>query len=51
MKQDNEHRPAYLRLYERLRGEIVRGDYPFGARMPSKRQLAEDRLMRLRTSP
>ena len=25
MKQDNEHRPAYLRLYERLRGEIVRG--------------------------
>ena len=41
MKQDNEHRPAYLRLYERLRVEIVRGDYPFGARMPSKRQLAE----------
>ena len=35
MKQDNEHRPAYLRLYERLRGEIVRGDYPFGARMPA----------------
>ena len=23
MKQDNEHRPAYLRLYERLRGEIT----------------------------
>ena len=42
MKQDNEHRPAYLRLYERLRVEIVRGDYPFGARMPSKRQLAEE---------
>ena len=42
MKQDNEHRPAYLRLYERLRGEIVRGDYLFGARMPSKRQLAEE---------
>ena len=42
MNQDNEHRPAYLRLYERLRGEIVRGDYPFGARMPSKRQLAEE---------
>ena len=42
MKQDNEHRPAYLRLYERLRVEIVSGDYPFGARMPSKRQLAEE---------
>lgn len=42
MKRENEHRPEYLRLYERLRGEIVRGDYPFGARMPSKRQLAEE---------
>ena len=42
MKRENEHSPAYLRLYERLRGEIVCGDYPFGTRMPSKRQLAEE---------
>ncbi len=34
--------PAYLRLYERLRREIVGGSYPFGSRMPSKRQLAEE---------
>ena len=34
--------PAYLQLYERLRGEIIDGSWPFGARMPSKRQLAEE---------
>ena len=34
--------PAYLRLYERLRREIVGGSYPYGSRMPSKRQLAEE---------
>ena len=34
--------PAYLALYERLRREIIAGDYPFGSRMPSKRQLAEE---------
>ena len=39
---ENSHRPAYLRLYENLRGAIVRGAYPFGTKMSSKRQLAED---------
>ena len=34
--------PAYLALYERLRREIIAGDYPCGSRMPSKRQLAEE---------
>ena len=34
--------PAYLRLYERLRQEIIDGSWPFGARMPSKRQLSEE---------
>ena len=34
--------PAYLALYERLREGIIAGDYPFGAKMPSKRQLAEE---------
>ena len=34
--------PAYLTLYERLRGEIIAGDYPYGAKLPSKRQLAEE---------
>ena len=34
--------PAYLRLYERLRQEIIAGDYPYGKRLPSKRQLSEE---------
>lgn len=42
MEQAEKKRPAYLRLYERLRREIIDGDYPYGARMPSKRQLAEE---------
>ena len=31
---------AYLRLYKRLRGEIVSGALPAGSRLPSKRTLA-----------
>ena len=33
--------PAYLRIYERLRQDIVAGEYPYGARLPGKRALAE----------
>ena len=33
---------AYLQLYHRLRSDIVSGAYPFGSRLPSKRQLAGD---------
>ncbi len=32
---------AYLRLYHRLRNEIVAGVYPNGSKLPSKRLLAE----------
>ncbi len=35
-------RRAYLQLYHRLREDIVSGAYPFGSRLPSKRQLADD---------
>lgn len=38
-KQKNT--PAYLRLYEQLRGGIVENIYPIGSRLPSKRALAE----------
>ena len=34
--------PAYLTLYERLRAQIIAGDYPYGTKLPSKRQLAEE---------
>lgn len=35
-------RPAYLQLYEQLRGDIVSGVYPHGVRLPSKRLLSEE---------
>ena len=39
----NDKKPEYLKLYELLRDEITRGDWPFGARLPSRRQVALDR--------
>lgn len=33
----------YLKLYEELRGEIVRGAWPYGTRLPSRRQIAQER--------
>lgn len=41
--------PAYLRLYRRLRDEIVAGAYPFGGRLPSKRTCAEENGLSLIT--
>ncbi len=40
--ESSQSRPAYLRLYERLRQDIISGSFPTMARMPSKRQLAEE---------
>lgn len=34
--------PAYLQLYDTLRRRIIAGDYPYGTRLSSKRQLAEE---------
>ena len=34
-------RPAYEQLYQKLRQEIVSGEYAYGARLPGKRSLAE----------
>ena len=36
-------KPEYLKLYEWLRDEIIRGAWPAGARLPSRRQIALDR--------
>ncbi len=36
-------KPEYLKLYEFLRDEIARGAWPFGAKLPSRRQVALDR--------
>ena len=34
---------AYLQLYAALREEILKGVWPFGARLPSRRQMARER--------
>ena len=33
---------AYLQLYEQLRNDIIGGAYAYGAKLPSKRLLAEE---------
>ena len=40
--KNDTSKPAYLLLYEALRDDIVRGIYPSGVRLPSKRVLAEE---------
>ena len=39
---DKTQRPAYLFLYRQLRDDILRGAYPPGGQLPSKRLLAEE---------
>ena len=38
-------KPEYLKLYEYMRGEITRGVWPAGSRLPSRRQMALDRAL------
>ena len=40
--QHENRRPAYLQLYERLKGQIIGGVYNPGQRLPSKRALADE---------
>ncbi len=47
--KDTSSRPAYLRLYEALRDQIIDGNYPYGAKLPSKRLLAEEESLSLIT--
>ncbi len=35
-------KPAYLQVYEQLRGDITAGVYAYGSKLPSKRLLAEE---------
>lgn len=38
----NSNKSAYMQLYEQLRRDIVKGIYPFGAKLPSKRLISEE---------
>ena len=39
----DERNLKYLKLYEELRDGIVQGSWPCGARLPSRRQVAQER--------
>lgn len=38
----SENKTAYMQLYEQLRRDIVKGSFPHGGKLPSKRLLAEE---------
>ena len=40
--EKDEHTPAYLQLYRQVREDIIREIYPHGAKLPSKRTIAEE---------
>ena len=45
MKYDidkNSNQPAYLQLYQLIREDIVKGNLPYGSKLPSKRITAEE---------
>ena len=39
---EKDKRPAYLQLYTQMRDDIINGAYPYGSKLPSKRNLAEE---------
>ena len=39
---DKNSRPVYLQIYRQLRGDIIDGVYPLGARLPSMRLLCDE---------
>ncbi len=41
-KVDKSIRPAYLQIYKQIKEDIIRGNYPYGTKLPSKRLLADE---------
>ena len=39
---DKNCRPVYLQLYKQIRDDIIRENYAYGAKLPSKRNLSEE---------
>lgn len=38
----NSEKSAYMQLYEQLRSDILKGIYPYGTKLPSKRLISEE---------
>lgn len=39
---DEKKRPVYLQLYSLIRDDIIRGNYPYNSKLPSKRNMAAE---------
>ena len=40
--QKSDTAPAYLQLYKQVREDIIKGIYPYGSKLPSKRLIATE---------
>ena len=41
-KVDKSIRPVYLQIYKQIKDDIISGNYPYNAKLPSKRLLADE---------
>lgn len=41
-KIDKGPHPAYLQIYAQIKDDIIKGNYPYGSKLPSKRLLADE---------
>ncbi len=41
-KVDKNSRPVYLQIYKQIKDDIISGNYPYNAKLPSKRLLADE---------
>ncbi len=39
---NKEKRPIYMQLYKKIRDDIIAQNYPYGSKLPSKRNIAEE---------
>ena len=50
MSRTKDHNEAaYIQLYKKLRDEILKGAFPYGTKLPSKRTMSSDYGMSLVT--
>lgn len=41
-KIDKRERPVYLQIYKQIKDDIIKGNYPYNTKLPSKRLLADE---------
>ena len=41
-KVDKSERPVYLQIYRQIKDDVIKGNYPYNTKLPSKRLLADE---------